>query len=127
MNTIYGQELVLDLHGCDASLFNRKDLDKFFTRLCDLIGVEKGDRYWWDDVGVPEEECQTDPDLKGTSAVQFILTSTIVVHVLDLLGTVYVNIFSCGEFSAADVEAFCIDWFKAHKCHSTVVARTRAR
>ena len=57
--------------------------------------MEKCEVHFWDDVGVPLEEQQTLPNTKGTSAVCFILTSTIVVHTLDLLRAVYVNIFSC--------------------------------
>ena len=72
---VYGFELVLDLHGCEVKLFNRDDIDKFFTDLCDLIGMEKCEVYFWDDVGVPKEEQQTLPHTKGTSAVCFILTS----------------------------------------------------
>src|SRR4051812_37051537 len=36
----YGVELVLDLHGCDPSLFNRRGLRKFYRELCDLIGMQ---------------------------------------------------------------------------------------
>ena len=60
--------------------------------------MEKCQVHYWDDVGVPPEERQTSPLTKGTSAVCFILTSAIVVHTLDDLGAVYVNIFSCKEF-----------------------------
>ena len=92
---VYGFELVLDLHGCEVELFNRCHIDQFFTDLCDLIEMEKCEVHFWDDVGVPKEEQQTLPHTKGTSAVCFILTSTIVIHTLDLLGAIYVNVFSC--------------------------------
>ena len=95
---VYGFELVLDLHGCEAELFNRDHIDKFFTDLCALIEMEKCEVHFWDDVGVSVEEQQTLPHTKGTSAVCFILTSTIVIHTLDILGAVYVNIFSCKPF-----------------------------
>ena len=94
----YGYELVLDVHGCDPSTFNRGSIDRFFTELCERIDMNKCEVHFWDDVGVPSEEQQTDPRTKGTSAVCFILTSTIVVHTLDLLEVVYVNIFSCKRF-----------------------------
>src|SRR4051812_31734648 len=88
----YGKELILDLHECDSSRFSRESLEQFFAELCDLIQMERCDLHFWDDVGVAPEEQQTDPKTKGTSAVQFILTSTIVVHTLDLTNAVYVNI-----------------------------------
>ena len=55
---------------------------------------------------VPAEEQQTSPKTKGTSAVQFILTSTIVIHTLDLMNAVYVNVFSCKEFDTEKAAAF---------------------
>lgn len=109
--TAYGQELILDLHGCNPATFTRDHLDRFFTELCDLIDMEKCEVHFWDDVGVPVEEQQTSPQTKGTSAVCFILTSTIVVHTLDLLGTVYVNIFSCKEFDSEAARQFSVNFF----------------
>lgn len=119
----YGFELILDLHNCDATTFNRTDLDRFFTQLCDLINMEKCEVHFWDDVGVPEDEQQTSPQTKGTSAVCFILTSTIVVHTLDLLGVVYVNIFSCKEFDPTAAERFTREWFGGKTVKSAFLER----
>lgn len=97
MNT-YGKELVIDLHQCNVNKFNRKDLRKYFKELCILIDMQRSKLVFWDDVGVKEEEKQVQIHTKGTSAVQFILTSNITIHTLDLLGNVYINIFSCKDF-----------------------------
>lgn len=123
MNSRYGYELILDLHGCDTAKFNRLNLDAYFKQLCDLIEMEKCEVHFWDDVGVPEEEVQTSSHTKGTSAVCFILTSTIVVHTLDLMESVYVNIFSCKEFDLAAAERFTGEWFKGKIVNSTFVER----
>lgn len=108
----YGKELIIDLHNCEAATFNRKSIKKYFVEVCDLIDMERCKLSWWDDHGVPEEEQQTDPHLKGTTAVQFILTSNIVIHTLDLLGNVYINIFSCKDFDSDDAMIFTAKWFK---------------
>ena len=123
-NNPYGCELMLDLSGCDGATFNRKSLDSFFTKLCDLIAMEKCEVHFWDDVGVPPEERQTSPHTKGTSAVCFILTSTIVVHTLDELKSVYVNIFSCKEFDPEVATEFTKKWFAANTCKPTFITRT---
>ncbi len=120
---VYGYELILDLHNCDPSTFNRKSIDQFFTDLCDLIEMDKCEVHFWDDVDVPPEEQQTEPHTKGTSAVCFILTSTIVVHTLDLLGTVYVNIFSCKEYEADVAAEFTKKWFRGEIRNSTFIER----
>ena len=65
----YGQELILDLHDCDSKKFTRHHIERFCTQLCDLIDMERCDLHFWDDLGVPEEEQQTDPKTKGTSVL----------------------------------------------------------
>ncbi len=119
----YGFELILDLHGCDATKFNRHSLEEFFKQLCEQIDMKRCDLHFWDDVDVPPDEQQVSPHTKGTSAVQFILTSSIVIHTLDLLEAVYVNIFSCKEFDKAKAEEFTKEWFKAKECRSHFIER----
>lgn len=120
----YGFELIMDLHGCDISKFNRESLDGYFEKVCKAIDMQKCERYWWDDVGVPKEERQTSPHTKGTSAVQFILTSTIVVHTLDELKAVYVNVFSCKSFDREVAEQVTKDWFSAKENKTHFIERT---
>ena len=119
----YGQELILDLHGCDASRFTRSAIEQFCKELCELIDMERCDLHFWDDVGVPEEERQTDPKTKGTSAVQFILTSTIVIHTLDLMKTAYINVFSCRAFDTDEAAEFTATWFGSTEWTAKVVVR----
>jgi len=89
----YGKELILDLHDCDVTRFNRRSLKRYFKNVCAEIDMAPHRLCWWDDVGVPEGERQTDSKTKGTSAVQFIMESNITVHTLDLLRKAFVNIF----------------------------------
>ena len=121
---VYGYELLLDLNGCNAEFFTRDHVDNFFTDICVLIEMEKCEVHFWDDVDVPMEERQTLPHTKGTSAVCFILTSTIVIHTLDLLEAVYVNIFSCKPFDPAKAVDFTTRWFDADSCNSTFIERS---
>lgn len=112
---IYGKEVLLDCYGCRVDLFDRRSLRKFFNQLVELLGMEKGDLYFWDDVGVPEAEKQTKFETTGTSAVQFILTSNITVHTLDKLARVYVNVFSCKDFPTSDLTEYVQNFFWADK------------
>lgn len=107
----YGKELILDLHECDPAMFTREHLERFLVDLCELIDMRREDLHFWDDEGLPIEEHQTAPHLKGTSAVQFLLTSNVTIHTLDLLRSVYLNIFSCKEFDANEATAFSIAFF----------------
>lgn len=109
--TNYGKELVLDLHECDPTTFNRPYITNYFKTLCELIDMERADLHFWDDVGVPEEDKQTEPHLVGTSAIQFITTSNITIHTLDIMKRVYLNIFSCKDFHPSVVEQFTLESF----------------
>ncbi len=120
---MYGYELILDLHGCDSKHFNRGHIKEYFIHLCKLIKMKRCELHFWDDEGVPEKDKQTSPHTQGTSAVQFILTSSIVIHCLDQLGEVYINIFSCTEFEPEVAKNFSITWFEADRYITKFVER----
>lgn len=120
---IYGLELCLDCYECDVSKFNRKSLRQYFKKLVRLLDMKAGDLYFWDDVGVPKAERQTKPETTGTSAIQFILTSNITIHCLDILERVYVNIFSCKDFDTFNAKIFTQEYFNAGRVHSQSIYR----
>jgi S-adenosylmethionine/arginine decarboxylase-like enzyme len=119
----YGYELIMDLHGCDVSKFNRTSLDNYFEKLCTAIDMKRADLHFWDDEGLPPEERQTLPHTKGSSAVQFMLTSSVVVHTLDLLEAVYINIFTCKPFERKVAEELTKEWFGANGCTAHFIER----
>lgn len=108
----YGKELILDLHECDPSTFTRTSIEAFMVELCKGIDMEASDLHFWDDLDAPLEEKETEPHLVGTSAVQFIKTSNITIHTLDIMKRVYLNIFSCKEFDGRVATKFAVDWFR---------------
>jgi len=109
---MYGKELILDIHKCDDITFTRNNIEEYFKQLCLLIDMKRCDLHFWDDLDIPEEERQINPKTIGTSAIQFIITSSIVIHTLDLLGKVFVNIFSCKDFDCDIAADFTENWFK---------------
>ena len=120
---IYGYELILDLHGCDVSKFTRKSIEEYMVTICKAIGMEREDLHFWDYEGVPEEEIPKDSHLLGTTAVQFITTSNIVIHTLDLLKAVYVNIFSCKKYDTELAEKITREWFGARTSKTHFIER----
>ncbi len=120
---MYGVELVLDLSECNVAKFNRRDIKSFCLGLCELLDMKPEDLYFWDDYHIPLEKRQTDPKTKGTTAIQFILTSNITIHTLDLLGTVFLNIFSCKDYDVKVAEDFTVKFFGAKRHTSTVLER----
>lgn len=119
----YGKELILDIHNCDPSTFTRKSIKKYFEEVCTLIDMERCKLCWWDDYGVPAQEQETEPHLKGTTAIQFISTSNITIHTLDLMKNVYLNIFSCKDFDQDVVKNISEKWFKGKIVNSHFIER----
>lgn len=114
---VYGIELIIDMHGCDTHTFTKENLEKYFVDLCDSIGMKRHGKplFWHDNSNTPH--------LKGVSAIQFIETSNIVVHALEILESTFVNIFSCKEFDTKKAEAFTKNFFKAKESVSKVIER----
>ena len=112
MDEIYGNELIIDMHNCKSELFNRNNINNFFDEVCEKTNMQKCELFWWDDLKTPEEEKQINPKTKGTSAIQFILTSNITIHTLDELGKVFINFFSCKVFEHPGVSDLALKYFK---------------
>ena len=105
--------IILLLSGCNPETYkDREQLEAFIIKLCETIGVKRGDLCWWDYAGYPTEYREAPSHLKGTSVVQFIMTSTIVIHALDELKTVYLNVFSCDDFDGEVVKELAEEWFE---------------
>lgn len=119
----YGKELIMDLHNCNASTFTRESIRAYLIGLCKLIDMKRCDLHFWDDLETPEDEKQTEAHMIGTTAVQFILTSNIIIHTLDDLKCVYINIFSCKEFDSLKAQKFTNEWFGGGIVHSETIER----
>lgn len=119
----YGKELILDLHNCDNTKFTRYHINKFCKALCQEIDMVPCKMCFWDYKGYPEEYESAPDHLKGTSAVQFISTSSIVIHTLDIMKRVYLNLFSCKPFDHDLAAEFCKDYFKGEIVNQTVIER----
>lgn len=119
----YGKELILDLHKCNAKKFTRRDIARYFRELCDLIQMERDEMHFWDDLHTPKKYKSTLPHLVGTSAIQFITTSNVTIHTLDILKQVYLNIFSCKDFDAKVAAEFSRKFFGGKIVTSKVLIR----
>ena len=123
MTLSYGYELILDLHHCKVSTFNRESISSYFETLCKAIDMQRCDVYWWDDPEGRDERCKL-LHTQGVSAVQFIVTSSIVVHALELLESAYINIFSCKDFDPTVAERITTEWFEAGNVLARFIERT---
>ena len=119
----YGKEVILDIHNCDSSTFSRISIKAYFKKLCKLLDMTPERLVWWDDLYVHIKDRETEPSLVGTSAVQFIITSNITIHTLDILKNTYINVFSCKDFDGAVVKEFSAKWFRGKVVKYNVIER----
>jgi len=119
----YGKELILDLHGCDSMTFTRKSIGELFIQVCSVANMQREDLHFWDDLDTPEAEKETEAHLVGTSAVQFIRTSNITIHALDLMRAVYFNFFSCKDYDEEEIIRLVSKWFDGTVVRANVIER----
>jgi len=120
----FGKELILDMHGCNATKFNRYDIGCFMIELCHRIDMKREDLHYWDYDGYPEEYKNAPDHLKGITAIQFIRTSNITIHTLDVRKRIYLNIFSCKDFDNNVVKDFCLEYWGGLLDNEVEVERT---
>ena len=110
------QSTFIDLHGCDKSLLNVEGpLKAFPKKLCKVIKM------------VPHGKTIIDRfaegELEGYSAMQFIETSSITVHLDEFTDQAFIDICSCKEFNAKSAEKFAKEYFRAKRSVSKTFFR----
>lgn len=99
-------------------------LTEYFKTICELIQMERvGEPIFWTTEGIDPEELANSPHLQGVSALQWIKTSSIVVHAITGLSQVYVNVFSCKNFDCNLAEGYTIGFFEGTKVSCLVTDR----
>ncbi len=114
----WGKSAHVDLHDCDHErLISAQVLEDFVKQLIDRIGmVANGPCYIVRD-GDPKE------NLEGYSAIQFIKTSSISVHLDEVGNRAYIDIFSCKNFEEQGAFDFSKRYFNAKEGKLTVLDR----
>ena len=114
----YGQELILDLFGCDTKVISSgKKLQEYVIKLCSIIKMKRYGKTRIAHFGYKAAYT------KGYSLVQLIETSCISGHFSELWNSAYINIFSCKKFSARQAAAFTKKFFGAKKVKARVIVR----
>jgi len=94
LGNYWGYHLILDCHACDVpSIQSKENVYNWITGLVRAIDMEP--------IGEPRIEYTAAefPDKAGFTAIQVIVTSSIVAHFVDSTGDVYIDVFSCKPFN----------------------------
>ena len=115
---MWGQHLIVDMSSCNLTAVADKERIHSF---CDEL-VEKIDMVPY---GKPviKHFAKHDPHVSGYTLVQLIETSNITAHFVENVGDVYLDVFSCKEFSQGRVLEICRDFFSPLTLHATNLSR----
>lgn len=110
-------QLLISLYGCNPkTLKSRESLVKYCKDVVSLVGMKA--------VGEPiVQEKYGGKIFHGHSLIQFIETSSVLVHVLEPLLGASIDIYSCRKFDIEKASRFTKNFFKARKIVSKVVQR----
>ncbi len=115
---IFGWELLLDLHGCDAEkIGSREWIARFAAEVCECLQMKRFGDPFIEHFG--HEKIET----AGFSLVQLIETSSVVAHFSEYKRTAYLDIFSCKQFDSDAVTRFSQEFFGAALVSSRMIER----
>jgi S-adenosylmethionine/arginine decarboxylase-like enzyme len=114
----WGYHLILDCRACEiARITSKENIVRFVKTLVTAIDMKA--------YGEPlvEHFATHDPAKGGFSLVQLIETSAITAHFVDLNGDLYLDIFSCKEFSIETCKQVVADFFAPEQIRETFLTR----
>ena len=117
-NNFWGYHLILDCHACDVpSIQSRDNVYNFIKNLVRDIDMEP--------IGEPyiKYTAAEFSDKAGFTAVQIIVTSSIVAHFIDSTGDLYLDVFSCKEFDNDTVIKSIQDTFAPKRIRTNYLTR----
>lgn len=118
MSTFWGYHVTLDCHDATRSLMmERYNVECFVKELVNRIDMVAIGEPWI------EYTAGDQPDKAGFTAVQIIVTSSIVAHFVDATGDIYLDVFSCQEFDSAVVKAVVKEYFKPRTIRMNFLTR----
>lgn len=113
----WGMTTSINLYDCDPEKIRSKEhIAAFAKKMCEIIDMKAyGDPII---VNFGEED-----RVAGYTLVQLIETSNITAHFANMSNAVYLDIFSCKEFSPEIAEEFAKDFFGAKSSESQTILR----
>ncbi|MDN3505701.1 MAG: S-adenosylmethionine decarboxylase [Simkaniaceae bacterium] len=118
MSSYWGYHLILDCKACNKEkITSGENIAAFVKYLVEAIDMKA--------YGAPiiEHFATHDPAKGGYSLVQLIETSAISGHFVDENGDVYLDIFSCKEYSIETVKEVVTKYFSPKQIKVTYLTR----
>jgi S-adenosylmethionine/arginine decarboxylase-like enzyme len=121
MTKAFGKHLILDITGMKATS-DVVVIQQFIDELVlDVLKMKKkGDTIF---EYFPDTQYNHQYDIVGYSVCQIISLSSITLHLNDLSGTGYMDIFTCGDIQTDDIINCVRKYFKAQTIHKLLISR----
>lgn len=114
----FGEELVIDMAGCNQETIKSADRWKeFVVKLCDVIKMKRYGDTIIEDFGHAKFRTS------GFSVIQLIETSSITAHIANYWGYICLNVFTCAKFNPQEVIQFAKEFFEAKKIKGILIKR----
>lgn len=118
MHARWGKSVAIDLYSCPHErVSDRQILVDYVAQVLTVIKMKAHGPTYVDRFGDPALQ------LEGYSAMQFIETSSITVHLDEIGNRAFVDIFSCQDFDAKAAAEFTRDYFQAKEMKYTPLDR----
>lgn len=111
----YGKHVILTAGACNEALLSKEKIADFCRDIVKRIDMVA--------FGEPFVERFGEGDEVGISAVQLIMTSAITIHTNDAARDMYLDVFSCKNFTEKEVVACVNDWFSPKTIDSEMLLR----
>lgn len=113
---IWGTLVIINLYNCDKNLIkNKVEIKRFIIELCKKINMKRQGKTIIKRFGKDS--------LYGYSAIQFIETSSIVIHFDEVDHRAFIDVFSCKKINGKIIEKFSKTFFKAKKSKIKILPR----
>ncbi len=115
----WGKSVAIDLHGCAHDLIcDPTYIAQFVADIIPHIEMKAHGPLHIERFGDPSKHPGP-----GYSALQFIETSSITVHMDEYENRAFIDIFSCKDFDTQDAADYCKEYFKAEEMKQTTLSR----
>ena len=116
--SFWGYHVTLDCHNANRMLIKERDnVDRFIRDLVKRIDMEPIGEPWIEYTAAEFE------DKAGFTAVQIIVTSSIVAHFIDSTGDIYLDVFSCKDFAIETVKQTTQEYFEPESIRINFLTR----
>ena len=117
----FGTHLILDADDCQGKINDRKHIQSFIDTLVKEMGMKKVGETIFE--YFEDNDYNRERDIVGYSVVQIISLSNITIHINEISKTVYLDVFTCGDFDDTKIGLIFSDYFQAQKIKKRILTR----